>query len=407
MTTARSGPLLLPLPGNKVLALGGNTGPGHVSTSEIYDPTADVWSPGPSATALHMSARPVILADGRWLMVDGKKSEVFDPVKASWTPISIPPFSVDVTHGMNDGRVLAVGTAKRVAIYDPKADTWTDAAPTTVDQSYTSSLSLLASGKLLLAGGRDDAFASVSAAELFDPTTGKWTDLQPMPQRRHGHFAFRLPNGTMLVFGGGNDASEKVNPILFRLETGLGCAKDDECSSGFCTDGVCCDTRCRGACEVCDRPTAKGTCGPSDAAPKEGHGTCEPFARCTAGKCIDKCAADTDCAASGVCFTPTGKCTSKAATCDGAHTVTFASGGTKDCSPYTCAPTGDCNVRCASSSDCVSGTACLEGFCVAPTTSPAEQGGCATGGSAPSPMSCVVALAGLVGLVGRRCQRRR
>ncbi len=355
MAIARSGPLLLPLPGNKVLALGGNTGPGHISTSEIYDPSADVWSPGPSATAVHSSADPVVLADGRWLMVDGKKSEVFDPVKTTWTPISPPPFSIDVTQGMTDGRVLAVGTTKRVAIYDPKTDTWTNAAPTTVDHSYTSSLSLLASGRLLLAGGRDDAFAAVSAAELFDPTTGKWTDLQAMPQRRHSHFAFRLPKGTVLVFGGSNDGiGEPSNPILFRLEAGLGCTKDDECSSGYCTDGVCCDTRCRGACEVCDRPTAKGTCGPSDAAPKEGHGTCEPFARCTAGKCLDKCTADTDCAAPGVCFTPTGKCTSKAATCDGAHTVTFAGGGTKDCSPYTCAPTGDCNVRCASSSDCVS-----------------------------------------------------
>lgn len=380
MVTARSNPWLFALPGSRVMVLGGNTGPGHVSTSEIYDVASGKWSAGPSASALHSSAHPVVLPDGRWLMVDGKRSEVFDPKTMTWAPIALPPASIDVTALLPDGRVLAVG-GKQGLFYDPKTNAWSDAPATSTSHAYGATFATLRSGALLLLGGNDEAFATVATVDRFDPGSSKWTSVQPLPERREGAFAFTLPKGEVLVFGGTNDdIVSTLSPLLFNLENGLACAKDEECASGFCTDGVCCDTRCRGACDACDG-AKKGTCSPSDAPPKKGHGSCDPFAACKAGKCVDACTTDAECVAGSKCFTATGKCTDKGSTCDGDHTITLPSGSSKDCTPYRCAPSGDCTTVCATSADCVAGAACDDGICHELGAAPADQGGCTTGPS--------------------------
>ena len=43
-------------------------------------------------------------------------------------------------------------------------------------------------------------------------------------------------------------------------DLGKACSDDSMCGSGFCTDGVCCDTACRGECKVCNLPSNSGVC---------------------------------------------------------------------------------------------------------------------------------------------------
>lgn len=45
-----------------------------------------------------------------------------------------------------------------------------------------------------------------------------------------------------------------------RLDFGQACAANFECSSGFCTDGVCCNNACTGTCEKCNLPGTIGFC---------------------------------------------------------------------------------------------------------------------------------------------------
>ena len=43
------------------------------------------------------------------------------------------------------------------------------------------------------------------------------------------------------------------------------CAANEECASGFCSDGVCCNTKCAGLCVSCALPGLVGTCSPTPA----------------------------------------------------------------------------------------------------------------------------------------------
>src|SRR5260221_7814337 len=54
------------------------------------------------------------------------------------------------------------------------------------------------------------------------------------------------------------------------------CASGDECESGHCADGVCCNAACEGACEACNLDASPGKCSPSSAgdASPDGHPAC-------------------------------------------------------------------------------------------------------------------------------------
>ena len=215
------------------------------------------------------------------------------------------------------------------------------------------------------------------------------------------------------------------------------CTLPSECMSGFCVDGVCCDTACDGVCEACDAAATVGTCVAVAGSPHHGAcpttadacgtATCDGVTRtackkfpgaekeCLAGTCTDGTeTAAARCDGAGACATPTTKacgeyvcdgskcrttcrstpdCASgftcdeiekkclPANTCDGDHTIKSRNGATKDCSPYKCDKT-DCLINCVATSQCTTGFVCNGRECVrASLDAPAEDdGGCALGG---------------------------
>jgi hypothetical protein len=144
---------------------------------------------------------------------------------------------------------------------------------------------------------------------------------------------------------------------------GATCTDGPECVSGFCVDGVCCDSKCDGPCLSCGQVGSPGVCRPVPSGVKDPRGLCadQGAASCgTSGSCDDaggcaKYASGTICKPPS-CMSATVELT--ASRCDGMGAC--VGGGQLACQPYACsASTGACNASCSRTEDCVPGIECM------------------------------------------------
>jgi hypothetical protein len=80
---------------------------------------------------------------------------------------------------------------------------------------------LLRDGRVLVAGGQQldhPDLAPFREAEIFDPTTGRWTATGSMATGRSSQFAIRLSDGRVLVAGGYADVAGCTNNSTWRAE---------------------------------------------------------------------------------------------------------------------------------------------------------------------------------------------
>ena len=175
-----------------------------------------------------------------------------------------------------------------------------------------------------------------------------WTNMPvgPVnPDIRDQHaMAFDPVRRRVVLFGGivGNDETWEMHV------RGNSCVTADDCHTGFCVDGVCCETACDGTCEACNADLTGGE-----------DGLCAPI---TAGtdpddECAEGVGADAACAPG---------------TCNGAGSCTVNQGVTcqaASCAdPVTVQPAATCNAGgvCQPSNvlSCGVGETCLDGACV-------------------------------------------
>ncbi|MBI5481377.1 MAG: choice-of-anchor D domain-containing protein, partial [Deltaproteobacteria bacterium] len=169
-----------------------------------------------------------------------------------------------------------------------------------------------------------------------------------------------------------------------RLKGGQSCTQPSDCVSGFCKDGMCCNTACDTPCRSCATGTCTPVVGGDDSPECAGSNTCD-----AAGACKKKngqtCAAASDCASA---FCKDGKCCNTACdqACQSCATGTCTPVVSGDDSPEcagnnSCDAAGACKKKtaqpCAAASECVSGF-CKDGFCCNATCDAACQS-CATG----------------------------
>ena len=119
----------------------------------------------------------------------------------------------------------------------------------------------------------------------------------------------------------GNHACNNIGQC--KKAVGQGCSKHADCGTGFCADGICCDTTCDAQCKSCAITGKQGTCSNSVAMLPDpnakfpcvkplicdGSGSCKKDVRelctanaqCAAGYCIDGVCCLTEC--KGNCMT--------------------------------------------------------------------------------------------------------
>ncbi|MBX3190367.1 MAG: hypothetical protein KF819_25430 [Labilithrix sp.] len=187
----------------------------------------------------------------------------------------------------------------------------------------------------------------------------------------------------------------RARAIAGGAKVGATCAKDDDCASRSCVDGVCCSTEC-GGCGVCN--VEPGTCTPRAAGAEAS--SCPGYKCKGTLECPAKCENDDDCASNATCDPATKTCVSRVI-CISDTSLKDLTGKVTDCTPFKC--TADaCRAQCGSVDDCAPGFVCdYGGRCV---QGPGENdGGCASAGSTGSSPGgwllvgtvCVAAFAGL------------
>ncbi|MEI7728714.1 MAG: kelch repeat-containing protein [Verrucomicrobiota bacterium] len=215
------------LTNGQVLIVGGTStnwwrGPNVLhSTSEIYDPLSDMWTPTAwIMRTKHTSFTSTLLPNGKVLVAGGagRISELYDPVSGTWTTtgslnnnrsghaaILFPNGQVLVAGGSGSASELA-----SCEIYDPATGTWSPVwSPVASMQNPRSghSMTLLPNGQVLVTGGwsrrGNAATVTYSSAEVYDPPSGVWTTISPLTTMRGGQTATLLPDGKLLLAGGG------------------------------------------------------------------------------------------------------------------------------------------------------------------------------------------------------------
>jgi N-acetylneuraminic acid mutarotase len=202
-TTRRSGAwVLIAITLLLALAIGGAVlvGSGIVKLPVTADASASPSSAGPSSSVQEStapSATPIAQVPASWIATGGLLK-----ARANHSATLLADGKVLVAGGGGDGLSGILATAE---LYDPATGSWT-AAGNMNEMRILHTATLLANGKVLVAGGADviseTSVNALATAELYDPATGSWTATGSMIEARARHTATLLADGRVLVAGG-------------------------------------------------------------------------------------------------------------------------------------------------------------------------------------------------------------
>ncbi len=259
MTTLADGRLLV-VAGKGIAAQSSGYGSGHLDTAEVFDPASNEWLRTGQMGLFRELPAAVTLSDGRVLVTGGATlnrnstafTEIWDPATGRWTevaPMNQAREKMPVVL-LDDGRVLAIGgtddEAQRTAtaevlrlrhldtaeVFDPASNEWLRTGQMGLFRELPAAVS---DGRVLVTGG---ATLNRNSTARDHPATGwtevapmnqarekmpivllrragptdvsgggpweSWTEVESMAEKRIWHTATVLPDGRVLVSGGGN-----------------------------------------------------------------------------------------------------------------------------------------------------------------------------------------------------------
>jgi chitodextrinase len=235
MAFARWYPTATTLPDGRILVTSGSISC-HTCTAdtpEVYNPTTGTWTQLNNATlTLPLYPHMFVLPDGR-VLVTGSYESYEDPVIASvlnlntqtWTtvdpvavnggsaamylPGKIVTSGLGTTGGDDVTNIPSTATTYVLDMTQP-APAWRQTAPMAFPRDFHN-LTLLPDGNVLVTGGGQttgatDPATAVFEAELWSPVTETWTTMARMQvPRRYHSTALLLPDGRVLEAGGGRN----------------------------------------------------------------------------------------------------------------------------------------------------------------------------------------------------------
>jgi len=194
-TFAATGPMAWPryyhaatlLANGKVLVSGGM---GGGATAEIYNPVLGTFAATGSMTSARQSHTATLLANNKVLITAGN---------VNGTPSGI------------------LATSE---IYDPALGTFVVSGSMYGGRWYQTA-TLLANGKVLITGGENvnstvTAWIFLATSEIYDPALGTFGAISSMASARYLHTATLLANGKVLIAGGNNGAAVVATAEIYQ-----------------------------------------------------------------------------------------------------------------------------------------------------------------------------------------------
>lgn len=157
------------------------------ATAEIYDPAMGTFEPTGGMKAGREFHTATLLADGRVLITGG---------------VAGPPTTAGaVTLVSVRTAASSLGVLSSAELFDPETDTFRATGSMSAIRDHHTA-TLLPDGTVLVLGGGGEGYASSRTADVYDPATGTFRRTGSMRMGRWLHTASLLPDGRVLVLGG-------------------------------------------------------------------------------------------------------------------------------------------------------------------------------------------------------------
>ena len=222
------------LPDGRMFATGGHIPGGTfglgVKETDVFDPATRTWTPGPLMSQPRWYPTNVALGNGRTLIFGGDINastsavtvDSYNPVTNTLTTL---PSSANRDlnlyprlHLLPDGRIPWVNLAK-TRVFDPSTNSWSQVVAQLKFGSRTDTLSsvqLPGLNTIMDIGGHNNARGTTATAEIIDfsQTQPQWRYTGSMSFPRMNGNAVMLPDGTVLMVGGGLGPKKYQSPVL-------------------------------------------------------------------------------------------------------------------------------------------------------------------------------------------------
>jgi Domain of unknown function (DUF1929)/Galactose oxidase, central domain len=225
----------------RILVAGGHiTAHTGLAVSNVFNPSTNLWTVLPNMAQPRWYPTLTILPDGRLIVTSGETNcdgcdvqiqETYDPSKNNWSQLysptsSFPPFTFPYyphVYVLPNSRILVAATSEDPIVsqvLDLNARTWTAVGGSVPLDGGSSAMYL--PNKILKMGTSTDPDTatrpSVPTAYVLDMTQPSplWRQVASMAFSRTYHTATLLPDGNVLVTGGGTTtgATDVSNAVL-------------------------------------------------------------------------------------------------------------------------------------------------------------------------------------------------